>query len=70
MAQELGTGYIIISPSTKGLGKAIEGSISDGTASGTQKAAKASSPPSAARSAKSAKSESAPSPASHPASPA
>ena len=33
MAQELGTGYIIISPSTKGLGKAIEGSISNGTAS-------------------------------------
>lgn len=28
MAQELGTGYIIISPSTKGLGKAIEGDIS------------------------------------------
>ena len=40
MAQELGTGYIIISPSTKGLGKAIEGSISDGTASGTQKSGK------------------------------
>ena len=40
MAQELGIGYIIISPSTKGLGKAIEGSISDGTASGTQKSGK------------------------------
>lgn len=40
MAQELGTGYIIISPSTKGLGKAIEGSISNGTASGTQKSGK------------------------------
>lgn len=40
MAQELGTGYIIISPSTKGLGKAIEGSISSGTATGTQKSGK------------------------------
>lgn len=40
MAQELGTGYIIISPSTKGLGKAIEGSISAGTATGTQKSGK------------------------------
>lgn len=40
MAQELGTGYIIISPSTKGLGKAIEGSISNGTATGTQKSGK------------------------------
>ncbi len=40
MAQELGTGYIIISPSTKGLGKAIEGSISDGTATGTKKSGK------------------------------
>ena len=37
MAQELGTGYIIISPSTKGLGKAIEGSIAGGTQSGTAK---------------------------------
>lgn len=40
MAQELGTGYIIISPSTKGLGKAIEGSIGEGTNSGTQKSSK------------------------------
>lgn len=40
MTQELGTGYIIISPSTKGLGKAIEGSISSGTATGTQKSGK------------------------------
>lgn len=40
MAQELGIGYIIISPSTKGLGKAIEGSISNGTATGTQKSGK------------------------------
>ena len=40
MAQELGIGYIIISPSTKGLGKAIEGSISAGTATGTQKSGK------------------------------
>lgn len=40
MSQELGTGYIIISPSTKGLGKAIEGSISNGTATGTQKSGK------------------------------
>lgn len=40
MAQELGTGYIIISPSTKGLGKAIEGSISDGTTTGTKKSGK------------------------------
>ena len=37
MAQELGTGYIIISPSTKGLGKAIEGSIEQGTEKGTSK---------------------------------
>lgn len=37
MSQELGTGYIIISPSTKGLGKAIEGSIDDGTKSGVKK---------------------------------
>lgn len=40
MAQELGTGYIIISPSTKGLGKAIEGSIGEGTNAGTQKSSK------------------------------
>lgn len=40
MAQELGTGYIIISPSTKGLGKAIEGSIAGGTQSGTAKSGK------------------------------
>lgn len=40
MAQELGTGYIIISPTAKGLGKAIEGSISAGTAAGTQKSGK------------------------------
>lgn len=40
MAQELGTGYIIISPSTKGLGRAIEGSIGDGTASGVAKSGK------------------------------
>lgn len=40
MAQELGTGYIIISPSTKGFSKAIEGSISSGTATGTQKSGK------------------------------
>ena len=40
MAQELGTGYIIISPSTKGLGKAIEGSISEGTTKGTNGADK------------------------------
>ncbi len=37
MAQELGTGYIIISPSTKGLGKAIEGSIDEGATAGTKK---------------------------------
>lgn len=40
MAQELGTGYIIISPSTKGLGKAIEGDISTGTEKGTSGASK------------------------------
>ena len=40
MAQDLGTGYIIISPSTKGLGKAIEGSIAGGTQSGTAKSGK------------------------------
>ncbi len=40
MAHELGTGYIIISPSTKGLGKAIEGSIGEGTNAGTQKSSK------------------------------
>ncbi|TPF78348.1 hypothetical protein BW12_07090 [Bifidobacterium sp. UTCIF-3] len=38
MAKELGTGYIIISPSTKGLGKAIEGSIGDATTSGVKTA--------------------------------
>ena len=54
MAQELGTGYIIISPSTKGLGKAIEGSIGEGTNAGTQKAAKPSCSASAAHSARSA----------------
>lgn len=37
MAEELGTGYIIISPSTKGLGKAIEGQIDEGTAKGVRK---------------------------------
>ena len=36
MAQELGTGYIIIKPSTKGLGKAIEGSIGEGTQAGVK----------------------------------
>ena len=38
MAQELGTGYIIISPSTKGLGKAIEGTIDTGAKSGVKTA--------------------------------
>ncbi len=37
MAEELGTGYIIISPSTKGLGKAIEGQIDEGTAKGVRR---------------------------------
>lgn len=37
MAEELGTGYIIISPSTKGLGKAIEGQIDQSTAAGVRK---------------------------------
>ena len=37
MAEELGTGYIIISPSTKGLGKAIEGQIDQSTATATRK---------------------------------
>ncbi|RSX53031.1 tape measure protein [Bifidobacterium samirii] len=40
MAQELGVGYIIISPSTKGLGKAIEGSIGDGAGKGVAKSSK------------------------------
>ena len=37
MTEELGTGYIIISPSTKGLGKAIEGQIDQSTAAGVRK---------------------------------
>lgn len=40
MAQELGTGYILIQPSTKGLGKSIEGSIEQATTSGTTKSSK------------------------------
>ncbi|KFI65762.1 tape measure protein [Bifidobacterium cuniculi] len=40
MAQELGTGYIIIQPSTKGLGKAIEGSIDTATTTGSAKSSK------------------------------
>ncbi|NEG90658.1 tape measure protein [Bifidobacterium aerophilum] len=40
MAEELGTGYILIQPSTKGLGKAIEGSIDDGTSTGVKKSGK------------------------------
>ena len=40
MAQELGTGYIIISPSTKGLGKAIEGDISSSAEKGADGASK------------------------------
>ncbi len=39
MAEELGTGYIIISPSTKGLGKAIEGQIDQSTARSTSASA-------------------------------
>ncbi len=37
MAEELGTGYIIISPSAKGLGKAIEGQIDEGVGKATRK---------------------------------
>ncbi|MEE1295708.1 MAG: tape measure protein [Bifidobacterium sp.] len=40
MAKELGTGYIIIQPSTKGLGKAIEGSIESAVSSGSSKGSK------------------------------
>lgn len=40
MAKDLGTYYILVQPSTKGLGKAIEGSLDDGTSSGVQKSSR------------------------------